>query len=83
MNAYRTKVKLTKLKSIVDIPNDIDSPEVEIIIISEPAPVRQTRDKKNTKLMGGVLNKYANPELIAKEKEIAWSRVAEDKHGLL
>lgn len=83
MNAYRTKVKLTRLKSIVDIPDDIDSPEVEIIIISEPSPVRQTRNKKNKKLMGGILNKYAKPELIAKEKEMAWSRVAEDKHGLL
>jgi hypothetical protein len=83
MNAYRTKIKLSRLKSVVDIPNDIDSPEVEIIIISEPAPCRQTRTKKKRKLMGGVLSKYANTELIEKEKETAWGRVAEDKHGLL
>ena len=83
MKAYRTKIKLKKLKSIIDIPDDIVSPDVEIIIISESAAVRKSQVKKTATHLGGVLNKYANPELISKEKEIAWSRVAEEKHGLL
>jgi len=83
MKAYRTKIKLKKLKSIIDIPNDIVSPVVEIIVISEPTAGRKPQVKKTMKQLGGALSKYANPELISKEKEIAWNRVAEEKHGLL
>jgi|GEM_PF-5626220 len=83
MNAYRTKVKLNKLKSIVDVPNDINSSEVEIIVISEQVPGRKASAKRVKKHMGGVLNKYANPELISKEKDLAWDRITEEKHGLL
>jgi len=83
MKAYRTKIKLNKLKSIIDIPDDIVTPDVEIIIISESAVGRKSQIKKSATPLGGILNKYANPELISKEKETAWTRLVKEKHGLL
>lgn len=48
--------------------------------------IEESNDKKcitqQRKSLAGSLSKYANPSLIAKEKEIAWKLVAKDKYDL-
>jgi len=83
MKAFKTRIKLKDLRSIIDIPKDIISQEVEIIILSESIsrkalPVKMERGK-----VGGILNRYADTSLIKNEKDNAWTKIIEDKHGLL
>jgi len=44
----------------------------------------QGKDKKTKKeeIWGGIFKKYAKPELIPFEKEIAWKNVSESKHWI-
>ncbi len=83
MKAFKTKVKLKELKTIINIPDDISSPEVEIIILSDSHNRKTMPLKRKRKELGGVLNKYANANLIDSEKDIAWTKIIEEKHGIL
>jgi hypothetical protein len=83
MRAFKAKIKLKELKSIIDVPKDIISNEVEIIILSENNSRKALPLKKKMKKFGGVFKKYANSDLIENEKDNAWTNISEDKHGLL
>ena len=83
MKAYKARIKLNILKQAMKIPAEITSPEVEIIILSESQETKSPRRGKRTKNLLGILNRYARPELIKHEKEIAWTKVVNEKHGLL
>ena len=82
MIAYKTRVKIADLKKIIKLPSDINSTDVELIILSEKNK-RTTVPVKKKKKLGGILNKYSNSLLIDKEKDIAWKKIIEEKHGLL
>ncbi len=83
MKAFKTRIRLKDLRSIIDIPKDIVSPEVEIIILSDITSRKPLSVKKERGKVGGILNKYADSRLIKNEKEKAWTKIIEDKHGLL
>jgi len=83
MKAFKTRIKLKELKTIIDIPNDFISPEVEIIILSDSTVRKSSFIKRERKELGGILHKYADYSLIKNEKDNAWSKIIEDKHGLL
>ena len=83
MKAFKTRIRLKDLRSIIDIPKDIVSPEVEIIILSDITSRKPLSVKKERGKVGGILNKYADSRLIKNEKENAWTKIVEDKHGLL
>lgn len=53
MIAYRAKVKLKDLKSAVSIPSEINSPEVEIIVISETSRNDDLVKKSSGKKVSG------------------------------
>jgi LysM repeat protein len=82
MIAYKTRVKIADLKKIIKLPSDINSTDVELIILSEKNK-RTTVPVKKKKKLGGILNKYSNSLLIDNEKEIAWHKIIEEKHGIL
>lgn len=83
MKAFKTRIKLKKLKSIIDIPTDFNSPDVEIIVLSDSEVRKSSFVKREKKELGGVFNKYADTNLIKNEKDYAWGKVIEDKHGIL
>ncbi len=83
MKAFKAIIKLKDLGSIIDIPKDIVSPEVEIIILSDTTPRKPLSVKRERGKDGGILNKYADFRLIKNEKENAWTKIVENKHGLL
>ena len=79
MEAIRRIVDSDKLSAIVDLPSSMKNKQVEVIIL--PA-ADQDKVKKPTASMKGVLNKYANAELMPLEKG-AWKEAAVQKHGNL
>jgi len=83
MKAFKTRIKLKDLRNIIDIPKDIVSPEVEIIILSDTSSRKSLHVKRERGKVGGILNRYSDSNLIKNEKDNAWSKIIEDKHGLL
>jgi hypothetical protein len=83
MKAFKTRINLKDLRSIIDIPKDIISQEVEIIILSDTISRKSVSVKRERGKVGGVLNRYADSNLIKNEKDNAWTKIIEDKHGLL
>ncbi|QSQ10285.1 hypothetical protein H0A61_02686 [Koleobacter methoxysyntrophicus] len=67
------------LAGIIDIPEELKSKKVEIIILpyeNMDNPDLEEQKKKNVR---GALTKYKNKELQEKEKE-AWANAAVRKH---
>jgi hypothetical protein len=83
MKAFKTRIKLKDLKSIIDIPKDIISQEVEIIILADTISRKSLPVKRDRGKVGGIFNRYADTSLIKNEKDNAWTKIIEDKHGLL
>ena len=83
MRAYKTTVKLNDLKKAVKVPSDINSSEVELIILSNNNPYSTNRDPKKTNDLAGIFSEYAKPELIKNEKEKAWTQAVREKHDIL
>ena len=83
MIAYKARIKLKDLKRAIRIPPEISSSEVEIIILSEPKVKTKTVAKKLKKNIAGIFHEYTKSELIKDEKDIAWSKVIYEKHGIL
>jgi len=68
-------VKEGKIK--VHLPQRFWGRQVEIIVISDPQPKAFPLGKKSLR---GCLHAYANPALIAREKE-AWEDAVSEKYG--
>ena len=83
MKVYKTRIKLKTLKQAMKIPAEITTPEVERIILSESLEAKSQRNGKKTKNLAGILSRYARPELIKRENDVAWTNVANEKLGLL
>lgn len=83
MKAFKTRIKLKELKAIIDIPKEFNSPEVEIIILSDATARKSSLIKRERRELGGVFQKYADSNLIKNEKDNAWIKIIEEKHGLL
>ena len=62
---------------IIKIPelNDLQNQDIHIVIVFKEDI--KTQDQQTISL-AGVLKKYANPDLIEKETEIAWSKIKDE-----
>ncbi|RLD61662.1 MAG: hypothetical protein DRJ05_02140 [Bacteroidetes bacterium] len=49
--------------------------DIHIVIVFKQKPTTQD---KHVKSLAGQLKKYANPDLIEKETEIAWSKIKDN-----
>ncbi len=67
-------IKPTEENFTIKIPKEYVNKELEVIIIPYNKPI------KKKKILFGSLNKFARPELIEKEKEIAWNKVIKEKN---
>ena len=78
-----TSIKTQVIELLQEIPDDKIFPIIEILkglrllYLSKENPI--TKDSAEANAMG-ILNKYANPDLIPLEKE-AWGMAVEEKHG--
>jgi len=83
MNAVEFRTTITNGK--IDVPSQYlqgISSDVKIIILYDnTAPALEKPVAYRSKSIKGVLNKYANPELIPLEKE-AWGEAVKDKHDI-
>ena len=66
------------LMSILDLPEELKSRRVEIIVLPFDENSTQKQSDKSKSLMGA-LKEYANPDLLETEKN-AWAKAAGDKH---
>lgn len=74
MHVVRKILKGTDLKNVVDIPSSLLNKSLELIII----PIEEQEEKKkNKKSLSGFLSKYANSDLIEREKN-AWYEEAKE-----
>lgn len=84
MNAIRKITKVTNGKIEVKLPIFYEGQEVEIIVLTNPDNskniISKADRKKSVKKFAGIFNKYANPEIIPFEKEIAWTKIAKEKY---
>ena len=64
----REIIKPTKENYTLKIPKEYINKKIEIIL--------RPYEKRS---LFGALKKYANPELIEKEKEIAWEKIIKEK----
>ena len=78
MEVVRKIINRDELASIVDIPKSFQSRKVELLILPFDENVQKKTRKKSTY---GILKKYANPALIAKE-DGAWSAAMKEKHAI-
>ncbi|WP_027339021.1 hypothetical protein [Halonatronum saccharophilum] len=76
MNFIRKIIDSNSIATIMDLPVELKNKKVEVIVL----PVDDDpKEKKNTKSLKGILNKYSNPDLI-KEEEEAWQMAVEEKY---
>ena len=84
MNAIREIKKVKNGKIEIELPKDFNGNNVEIIILMNTENVgnntKKIKRKKEGRNLAGILHKYANPDLIAKEKD-AWQNAVKDKYG--
>jgi hypothetical protein len=84
MNAIRKIRKVENGKVEIELPKDLNGEKVEIIILTNTNDFKNKLSladrKKSIRKFGGILHKYAKPELIPFEKDIAWSKVAKEKY---
>ena len=85
MNAIREIKKVKNGKVEIELPNILNGKEVEVIVLTNSdysqKKVSQSEDNRNVRSLAGIFHKYANPDLITKEKD-GWSIAVKDKHGL-
>jgi len=84
MNAIREIRKVENGKVEIDLPKNFNGKDVEVIVLLDlkRSLTNQSKDKKNKKgrSLAGIFHKYAKPELIPFEKDIAWTKVAKEKY---
>ena len=84
MNAIREIRKVTNGKIEVKLPKFFEGQEVEIIVLANfdnsKKEISKLERKKSIKKFAGIFSKYAKPELIPFEKDIAWTKVAKEKY---
>ena len=84
MNAIREIKKVKNGKVEIELPKFLNGLEVEVIVLTNISPSAEINSKsdrkKSVRKFGGILNKYAKPELIPFEKDIAWTKVAKEKY---
>ena len=76
MEYLRTTIDSSVLTPIINLPYSLRNKNVEIIVL----PVEKTVNITKRKSLKGCLNKYANPDLLALEKD-AWKKALEEKHA--
>ncbi|MCL2062915.1 MAG: hypothetical protein FWG98_00890 [Candidatus Cloacimonetes bacterium] len=78
-----TNIKSQAIELLQDIPDDKVLPIIEILkglrLLYISKENTTTKETTITNAMG-ILNKYANPDLIPLEKE-AWGMAVKEKHG--
>jgi len=82
MRAYKTKTDLEKLRKIINIPEEIHSKEVEIIILSEENQQNDEEKHNDILHLAGALKEYAKPVLIGHETAIALEKAMQEKYDL-
>jgi hypothetical protein len=79
MAYVRQTINSEKLSGIIDIPESLAHQTVEVLIL----PFEENAFEENLEGSGksafGCLARYANPDLIVKERD-AWQNAARDKH---
>jgi hypothetical protein len=79
MYAYKTITQTDKLRSIIELPDNIISKQVEIIVLDmNPLEV----NNKEIKKFAGALKEFGNPLLIEHETEIALEKAMKEKYDL-
>ena len=83
MEAIKIKKKIKSSTLVIDELEKFKGREVEIIIISPTIKKQSRKSSRKTKTeikVGGMLEKYKNINLIAKEKT-AWAKAVQDKYA--
>jgi len=79
-----TKIKEQAIELLLDIPDDKVIYVIDILKglkgIFESENIKRTTKRKRQTAMG-ILNKYANPDLIPLEKD-AWGKAMVEKHAI-
>lgn len=80
----REIIKPTSEFYSLHIPKEYINQDVEILVLPFSHQENSVEnDRKETFIsLAGSLKKYANPSLIENERNIAWTKVAEDKNAL-
>jgi len=79
-----TEAKRQAMQILQDIPDEIVAPVVEILKGLQSLYAKNgntAANEKNAPCAFGILNEYANPELISIEKE-AWGEAVKEKHAI-
>jgi hypothetical protein len=76
MSYVRQTINSEKLVGIIDLPASMAHQIVEVLIL----PLETNHFDRPLKSAFGCLAKYANPDLIEKERD-AWQNAAWEKHG--
>jgi hypothetical protein len=76
MSYVRQTINSEKLAGIIDLPASMAHQIVEVLIL----PLETEHFDKPLKSASGCLAKYANPDLIEKERG-AWRNAVRGKHG--
>ncbi|MCL1934348.1 MAG: hypothetical protein FWF53_11125 [Candidatus Azobacteroides sp.] len=79
MEVYRKTVDSELLLSVMELPESMRQGKVEVVVF--PA-IQQDVPKHTAKSMKGFLKKYADPTLVAQEKE-TWETNAKEKQTSL
>lgn len=77
MSYVRQTINSEKLSGIIDLPASLANQIVEVLIL----PLETSHFGEPRKSAFGCLAKYANPDLIGKERD-AWQNSVRDKHGV-
>ncbi|MDR1481440.1 MAG: hypothetical protein LBI74_02310 [Synergistaceae bacterium] len=76
MSYVRQTINSEKLSGIIDLPASLAHQVVEVLIL----PLETNHFDEPRKSVFGCLAKYANPDLVEKERD-AWQNAARDEHG--
>jgi len=79
MEYVRQIIDSDKLHEI-PLPESFNNKKVEVIIFPIEEEVAEKKPKKTIRDFAGILNEYANPDLVPLEKE-AWKMAVMEKHG--
>jgi hypothetical protein len=76
MSYVRQTINSEKLSGIIDLPASLANQIVEILIL----PLEAEHFDESRKSAFGCLAKYANPDMIEKERDV-WQNAVRGKHG--
>ena len=72
-----------EITQIIETLNDHDRKEIldfaEFIIQKNKTEYKNKSGRKSLEELDGIFNEYANPKLIAVEKDLAWELAVKDK----